>query len=491
LVNIVWSKKGAANLAEVLKRLHGGEFEWSVFVPNVDGTDGVQLDKTTINRLLHAYCETVPYVGTPLNCYLETGVRLYLDAGDHIETTTGESLSFEETTAWDIAEERRIRTIIETPFRDKDGNEQQLEHFEIHKRVMSEKDADNADNFGTGAHESYTAIREAFATGNGHSLVLSPAKLALLGVHMATRGVFTGAGGLGVSGSYIIAQKAAQANQDYSIGTCREKPVINTRDEPHAEASKWARLHMTLGDANMSPWANKMKWGTTAIVIRLQEHGIDLPELRFADDLARISRRVATDPTASRALRLVEDGGEITALGVQRRLMLAGVALSKEITLPDEELWVLDQWQRACTEMAKNPSLLRDRVEWVLKLEVLQRYADKHGLQWDDERMRRQERRWDLIHPNGSGMMFRESLWNEWMPRESLIVARMTEPPENTRAYLRGRFVRAFSGHAGAVADWAYVGTSEQGGSIRLADPHQFYNPKIEQLLVEQLEKAG
>jgi proteasome accessory factor A len=407
------------------------------------------------------------YAGTnPHNCFLGNGARLYTDIGDHKEYATPEDDSIVGTLANEIAGERIVRAAL-------DSHPPQIENgpgprtYILNKRVIDD------DGETWGYHENYLSPAA--------YIKIDEACLALLGVHLATRTIFTGAGSVSDRGTFVLSQKAHRLTSDYLSGTTGAKPVVNLRIEPHADQQAWRRVHVTCGDPNMSPWATCMKLGTTSLVLRLIEHGITLPHLRFRDSLHQVAAEVAHD-TAVQRLYPLKWGRALGATAIQRELQSAAHRLANEIILPDEELWALAEWDKACADLQQNPRLLINRADWAAKQSVLQRQAAKRGAAWTTPIMQGIDRQWDTIDRGGFGQKLRETAWADWMPPADLIKQRMDSPPATTRAAIRSAFISHFAQDDSAMVDWALLRRGNTQ-TIRLTDPYATRHPAVDELI--------
>jgi len=300
-------------------------------------------------------------------------------------------------------------------------------------------------------------------------------------MHLTTRNIFFGAGWLRTNGQYVLAQKALDLQYDFNNETTGvNKPVVNLRNQPHANSDEWLRIHVTPGDATMSPWATRMKVGTTSLVLRLGEHREYLSNLRFAADLHYVGKQIAADTSLKKRYNLRSEGA-MTAIQVQQQLVRAAGRLASRVSLPEEELWTLDQWGKACSDIQQDPELLRDRADWVIKKLLLERAHERFHLDWKSPEMRGIDRRWDKIDTNGAGLAMRQNSLSKWMPSESLINERMTTPPQTTRARVRGKYISAFSGQNDiAAANWDILRYNDE--VIKL-DPYLLHHEEVERLI--------
>jgi proteasome accessory factor A len=448
-------------MAEELARIHGTEMEWSVSAPIVDSAMSSQLDELALQAHMNAYLANQPHL-VQNRQFLSNGARFYVDVGVHPEYATQETDSIVDGTAAEFAGESKVRAMLETPSQ----NYGQLAKFNLNKRV-----ADEADNT-TGYHESYSV--------NARTMSISRDKLALLGIHLATRTIYTGAGLLQTDGSYQLAQKAPSLSSDFESTTTRDKPVVNMRDEPHADPEQSRRVHITCGDPNMSPWATRLKLGSTSLALRLIENGEQLPGLRFAKPLHEVAKAVSADTRLQNRYQL-KSGESLTAIEVQKQLLARYQKLDKQLSLPDEEQRTIDELDRVLYDLEKDPARLVNRADWVGKYKALERYRDRHGCGWDSQELRNKDGQWDVIDEKGLGMKMRETVWAEWMPPESLIKERMTTPPATTRAALRGAFITAFANKLDTGVDWEYCRAANH--TVTIKDPRATYSEELAKLI--------
>ena len=203
---------------------------------------------------------------------------------------------------------------------------------------------------------------------------------------LVTRQIFAGAGKMGVEGEdsagqpgvFQIAQRSDFFSVLCSIDTMNRRPLVNTRDEPHADAEKYRRFHVIIGDANMSHYATALKMGTTALVLDLVEQG-HAPRLEFANPI-ETTKLLSRDESLQWLLEL-KDGRTISAIDVQR-LYLA--AARKHCDEDEETTWLLREWEAVLDDLAADYWRCRDRVDWVAKKFLLTTFRESEGLEWDD-----------------------------------------------------------------------------------------------------------
>jgi hypothetical protein len=290
--------------------------------------------------------------------------------------------------------------------------------YKLNKRV--------ADHNGQtwGHHENYTV--------RAGSLSINKAKLALLGIHLATRNIWAGAGGLQKTikvPTFYVAQKAIGLGCDFSPNTTSfNKPVVNLRNEPLADPEKWARVHVTSGDANMSPWSIWMSLGTTSIVLRLIENGVDLPGLRTGTNLVSVSNQVAEDHTLKRTIEL-QSGRRVKPIHIQVALVETALKLQEAGIFTLEEKAVLAQWQQVLDDLEADPNLALDRVEWLNRKHLLANCQGSKAGKPLIQKLCDVDMLCDEISERSIGLRLRNGAWQPWMPAETEIVRAVTEPP--------------------------------------------------------------
>jgi proteasome accessory factor A len=266
---------------------------------------------------------------------------------------------------------------------------------------------------------------------------------------LVTRQIFAGAGKMGVEGEdaagqpgiYQIAQRSDFFAVLCSIDTMNRRPLVNTRDEPHADARKYRRFHVIIGDANMSQFATALKIGTTALVLDLIEQG-KAPALELATPIE--TTRALSRDTSYRWLVPLRDGRTISAVDIQRLYLSAA---REHADLGDEDTrWLLAEWEQVLDDLSTDVMLCRDRVDWVAKKFLLTTFQESEKLDWSDPWLQSI----DLEYHNVSGEqgLFYELLREGQMRRlvsEEEVKEAIFHPPETTRAFFRGRAVARFN----------------------------------------------
>jgi proteasome accessory factor A len=270
---------------------------------------------------------------------------------------------------------------------------------------------------------------------------------------LVTRQVWAGAGKVGVEGApqarqsiYQLSQRADFFEVLASVDTMTRRPLVNTRDEPHANADQHRRLHLIVGDANMCEWATALKVGACALVLDLLEAGA-LPRWELADPLAAI-KEISRDQRRQWALALA-DGRCGSALEIQRSYQEAAARLAQGRDVQTD--WVLAQWAEALEKLGGDPLGLLGRCDWVTKKWLLDAFAQSENLDWEDPDHRVWLQSQDLEYSNidpeeGLYLLLESQDQVTRLVEEDEVVQGMTRPPADTRAYFRGRCLEKFGG---------------------------------------------
>lgn len=386
---------------------------------------------------LHALA---PEIETHLvNAVLTNGSRYYVDHA-HPEYSTPECADARSVTVHDRAgEEILIESMNAASSLLSDGQE----------IVVYKNNSDGKGN-SYGTHENYLMDR---ATPFGHIVHHGIA-------HLITRQIYTGSGKVGTElpglnrdeVSFQLTQRADFFEEQVGLETTLKRPIINTRDEPHADARKYRRLHVIAGDANMSEVATYLKVGVTAIVLGMVEHDCISRTFTFADPV-RAMQQISHDLTLKQPLEL-EDGTKIRASEVQQALFDDA---QKFIETHGTEsiggpiaLDVMERWGHTLDALNRDPMDLATTVDWVAKYRLLEAYRDRHGLEWDDARLAAMDIQYTDMRP---GRSLARKLGLERISTDDEVMAATTDPPIDTRAYFRGECLRKWGDHI-VAANW-------------------------------------
>ena len=373
------------------------------------------------------------------NVILTNGARLYVDHA-HPEYSTPECTNPRDLVKWDKAGER---VMAEASRRAATIPGSQPIH--LYKN--------NTDNKGVsyGAHENYLMRRQtAFAD-----------IVTYLTPFFVTRQIFTGAGrvGLGQDGSqpgFQISQRADFFEVEVGLETTLKRPIINTRDEPHADADKYRRLHVIIGDANLSEISTFLKVGTAALVLTMIEEKALTPDLGIADPVTEL-KAVSHDPTLAHLLRL-RDGRRLTALDLQWAYFERAKSFVDSRGGPDADTAeVLDRWEGVLDRLGRDPMLCASELDWVAKLRLLEGYREREHLDWASPKLGLVDLQYADVRPEKG--LYQRLVARGAMQRlfdDASVRAAMVEPPEDTRAYFRGRCLAQYGSEV-VAASWDSV----------------------------------
>jgi Pup amidohydrolase len=310
---------------------------------------------------------------------------------------------------------------------------------------------------------------------------------------LITRQIFAGAGKIGIEaessgiqpGAYQISQRADFFTTLVSIDTMNKRPLVNTRDEPHADAARYRRFHVIIGDSNMSEWATALKMGTTALVLDLIERG-KAPQLEIAQPV-NATKSISRDQDHHWIIEL-SDGRKISAIDVQRLYLKA----AQEANGGDSEnAWLLREWEDVLNDLERDVSATADRVDWAAKKFLLASFREEEKLSWSDPWLQAIDLEYHNIQPN-QGLFYelqRQGSMHSLISEKEIKDA-IFSPPETTRAWFRGRAVARFN-HAISSIQWdeiefrsgrsaRLVTLPEPGGDERLEALNELVNSENE-----------
>lgn len=376
-----------------------------------------------------------------VNAVLTNGARYYVDHA-HPEYSSPECISPREAVIYDRAGEEVLRESMEAVKRTPSFGQEIV----IYKN--------NSDRKGNsyGCHENYLMDR-----------ALSFSKIVkYITPFFVTRQIVAGAGKVGSESmqkpkgevSFQLSQRADFFEEEVGLETTLKRPIVNTRDEPHADASKYRRLHVILGDANMSEISSYLKVGTTSIVLSMIEDGyMDDLDLSLVNPVAAL-RQVSCDLTLSQPLRL-QSGKTITPLGIQRAIFEKACEYGEEIgfgaVAPDNDGYmVLRQWGEVLDGLEADPLSMADTLDWVAKYRLVSAYRERNKLSWDDPKLAAIDLQYHDIRPNKS-LFYR--LGVKKLIEDSDVKNAVSQPPPDTRAYFRGKCLELYGNYI-AAANW-------------------------------------
>ncbi|HXH78151.1 depupylase/deamidase Dop [Nocardioides sp.] len=375
------------------------------------------------------------------NVILTNGARLYVDHA-HPEYSTPE-----------------VTTPLDIVIWDKAGEQVMLDAQRLASQAQSTTPIvlykNNTDNKGAsyGSHENYLMRRSTpFGDIVRHLIPF-----------FVSRQVVTGAGrvGIGQDGrehGFQISQRADFFEVEVGLETTLKRPIINTRDEPHADPEKYRRLHVILGDANLAEVSTYLKVGTTALVLSMIEDRFITIDLAVSSPVASL-RAVSHDPTLQHLLTM-HDGRTITAVQLQLEYLdLASKYVAERLgdDADPQTRDVLARWESVLTRLEQDPMLCAGELDWVAKLKLLTQYRDRDNLDWDDAKLHLIDLQYSDIRPE-KGLYYKLAAAGriERLVDDATIERAMHDPPTDTRAYFRGRCLEKFAGDV-AAASWDSV----------------------------------
>ncbi|HLI15723.1 MAG TPA: Pup--protein ligase [Acidimicrobiales bacterium] len=409
--------------------------------------------------------------GRSSNVFLENGARLYLDVGSHPEYATPECDSIDELVAHDKAGERILEGLVVSA-------EARLRDEGIRGVVYLFKN--NTDSAGNsyGCHENYlTSRRDDFAH---YAEVLIP--------FLVSRQIYAGAGKVlqtARGAMYCISQRAEHIWEGVSSATTRSRPIINTRDEPHADAERYRRLHVIVGDSNMSEYATFLKVGATSILLRmLEDPAVVLRDMTLENPIRAI-REISHDTTLRRRVRLA-NGREASALEIQSEYYERARRYQETKGLSPLEDRALDMWEHCLSGLAKDPWSLDRECDWVIKHQLIERYRARHQMALTHPKVALIDLQYhDVSRQRGLFYKLqRENLVDRTCTDEAIETA-MDEPPQTTRAKLRGEFIRrAKERRRDFTVDWVHLKLNDQAQrTVLCKDPFKYRDERVEKLI--------
>ncbi|MDA8277957.1 MAG: Pup--protein ligase [Actinomycetota bacterium] len=409
--------------------------------------------------------------GRSSNVFLGNGARLYLDVGSHPEYATPECDSLYDLVAHDKAGERILEGLVYSA-------EARMHEEGIRGDVYLFKN--NTDSAGNsyGCHENYLTTRSDEL--NRFSEVLIP--------FLVSRQIYAGAGKVLQTARgpiYSIAQRAEHIWEGVSSATTRSRPIINSRDEPHADAERFRRLHVIVGDSNMSEYTNFLKVGAMSLMLKmLEDPGVVLRDMSIENPIRAI-RDISHDPTCTRKVRL-NNGRELSALEIQSEYLEKAIRFATTNPLSEAEAKALEMWEYVLTKIADDPLSLGREIDWVIKYNLIDAYMNKNG--------------YSLNHPAVSlidlqyhdvsrerGVFYRLNRRNlvERMVDDETIDKAMEFAPTTTRARLRGEFIKkANEKRRDFTVDWVHLKLNDQAQrTVLLKDPFRSEDERVDKLL--------
>jgi proteasome accessory factor A len=409
--------------------------------------------------------------GRSSNVFLANGARLYLDVGSHPEYATPECDSILDLVTHDKAGERILEQLLVSA-------EARLREEGIRGVIYLFKN--NTDSAGNsyGCHENYlTSRRDDFAH---YAEVLIP--------FFVSRQIYAGAGKVlqtARGAMYCIAQRAEHIWEGVSSATTRSRPIINTRDEPHADAERYRRLHVIVGDSNMSEYSTFLKVGATSILLRMLEDPSFVLRDMTLENPIRAIREISHDLTCKRTVRLA-NGREASALDIQTEYLNRAKRYAETKGLSALEEKALAMWEYCLTGIESDPFKLDREVDWVIKHKLIDGYTDKHDLALSSPRVALIDLQYhDVNRERGLFYRLQRRDMVERMTTDDAIDEAVETPPQTTRARLRGEFIRrAKERKRDYTVDWVHLKLNDQAQrTVLCKDPFKSRDERVERLI--------
>jgi Pup amidohydrolase len=395
---------------------------------------------------------------------LSNGARFYNDHA-HPEYSTPECSALHQIVAQDKAGERILAECAR----------RRNQKLETGQEVRLYKNNTDFVGHSYGCHDNYLMRRDI------------PWDRIVAGIlpFLITRQIFAGAGKIGIEaegaasqlGVFQISQRADFFSVLVSIDTMNRRPLVNTRDEPHADPNRYRRFHVILGDSNMSQWATAMKIGTTSLVLDLIERG-KTPQLEIAQPIDA-NKSISRDQTYDWIIEL-KDGRKISAIEVQRIYLAAAAKIDN--SADEDREWILGEWENVLNDLERDVMVTRDRVDWAAKRFLLEALQEEEKLAWSDPWLQSI----DLEYHNVDlerGLYYelaRQGSMRRIVSEDEIKMAIFT-PPETTRAFFRGRSVARFNDEITSI-QWDEIVFANGSQSRRIALPEASLDARLDAL---------
>lgn len=363
-----------------------------------------------------------------INDILVNGGRYYVDHA-HPEYCTPECTNARDLVIWEKAGELILdisRMAAE-------------EALPAGQEILIHKNNSDRKGHSYGCHENYLMDRQ------------TPFQNIVDGLmpFLITRQIFTGSGKVGVENGgepaeYQISQRADFFETEVGLSTMVDRPIINTRDEPHADSILYRRLHVIVGDANMSEYAEYLKVGTTALVLQLIESGVINTQFKLQEPVKAL-KNVSRDLSCKKNLK-TENGKELNAIEIQQEYLELAVKHFSTTDISPVTKDILQKWEFVLVKLKEDPMQLDQQLDWVIKHHLIEAYRKRHNLDWNNSKIIMLDIQYHDIRPS-KGLYYRlmKNGKIERIVEQHEIIHAMSNPPTDTRAYFRGRCLRKFA----------------------------------------------
>ncbi|GAA1252947.1 Pup--protein ligase [Janibacter melonis] len=410
--------------------------------------------------------------GRSSNVFLGNGARLYLDVGSHPEYATAECDDLLDLIAHDRAGELVVQQLV-------DDAQTRLAEDEVDGEIYVFKN--NVDSAGNsyGCHENFLVARTddfGAITEGLLPFLISRQLVAGTGKVMSTS----------QGPVFSVSQRADHIWEGVSSATTRSRPIINTRDEPHADAERYRRMHVIVGDSTMTETTTLLKVGSASLVLRMLESGVRMDHLRLENPIRAI-RDISLDITGRATVRLA-DGRQMSGLELQQAYLAGVLELVEREGIDDAvTTQVVELWQRTLTAIETDRlDLVATEVDWVVKHRLLDAYAASRGVGMEDPRIAQLDLAYHDIDPQrGVHHVLQRAGRVARVVDDARVAAAVDTPPQTTRARLRGDFVRAAREHGrDFTVDWVHLKLNDATQrTILCKDPFAAVDERVDALI--------
>jgi len=411
--------------------------------------------------------------GRSSNVFLPNGGRLYLDVGSHPEYATAECDNLSDLIMQDQAGDRIVEELAVSA-------EIRLNAEGINGQIHLFKNNMDAAGNSYGCHENFSVSRKKNFEEVTESII----------PFLITRQIFCGAGkwiSSSKGANFQISQRAEHMWESVSSATTRSRPIINTRDEPHADPDEYRRLHIIVGDSNMSETTTILKVATTELMLRAAELGLLNDKFKIENPIKAI-REISSDLKFGNSFRLAS-GREITALQMQKdmyQIVLSMPGLDEILEKPLYK-YALDLWKRSLEALESGDfSQVDMEIDWMIKRKFMNSYKDKNQLNDNDSRMIMLDISYHNIRKDrGIFYILENSGMAKTLVTSNDVNNAMENPPQSTRAALRGRFIKvAQEKKRDFTVDWVNLKINDQQqSSIACKDPFKNVDERVDKLI--------
>lgn len=409
--------------------------------------------------------------GRSSNVFLSNGSRLYLDVGSHPEYATAECDDLIQLITHDKAGERILEDLLSDA-------ERRLADEGIGGDIFLFKN--NTDSAGNsyGCHENYLVTR------SGEFSRIADVLLPFL----VTRQLISGAGKVLQTprgAVYCLSQRAEHIWEGVSSATTRSRPIINTRDEPHADAERYRRLHVIVGDSNMAEPTTLLKVGSANLVLEMIENGVQFRDFTL-DNPIRAIREISHDLTGRRQVRLA-GGREASALDIQREYYARAVQYVEKYESDPLAHRIVDLWGRALDAVDQQDfSKIDTEIDWAIKHRLVERYRTRNNLDLSDPRVAQLDLAYhDLRRGRGVFDLLQRKGMVQRITDDGEVEQAKDTPPQTTRAKLRGDFISAAQQEGrDFTVDWVHLKLNDQAQrTVLCKDPFRAVDERVDRLI--------